>query len=468
MNKYAWLTKQFLDDDSGGAGGGAKLVEVTDMNEEPPVTTVGDKPDVSLIQASTRSSEEDINEPAQPKNRFEEPINTDTDDQPTPEVKPPVEKPVAKAADPAVKPTDEVFDPEKAAEALDKAEPRPGSHPKTIDDFRSMKATTRKALDFAKSTKAEIETLKQQLAQGPKPEILAEKDKELETLRNRVKELSDYEFMVKPEASEYVKREFDSKMDKTSESIYDMLKSIGVKDDGAEVNGVKVWGINEIKKAGNPLKYADFAWWQKNVFPAMDPLKAERLKGQLMNLAETEEAKKSAIAGTPERIKEVQAKLQEQNNQKSQEWMGEAKKRADELAAQLPYGKPIPITDKMTPEEKANAEELNAFHEECKTLIPKLLSPQTAKDSVDIAVGFMNAIHVERQNTKMTKEITELKAKLQAAEEKLGLRKKAMNTSPGSTAPVAATKKSNDANQRVAIMSGKVSAEDIMNEIAPD
>lgn len=478
MNKYAWLSKRFLNTEGAG-GGGVLNVEVTEMDDgssPAPETTASRLGD---IQAAARASDEDMGEPEPPapKETITPPeelpeVDADGKTKVTTEVLPDIDqttgKPKAKAPDPKPK-EEKPFDPDKADAEVDKAAPRPGSHPKTVDDFKNLKATTKKAIEYAKTTKAELETLRQQLESGPKPEVLKAKDDEVAQLKARVQELENYEFMVRPEASNYLKREFDEKITKAADGIYGILKAGGLSEEGKEleVNGEKVksWSLNDIKAKGGPLKYAPYAWWAKNVLPNMDPLEAKKLDSQLMSLHEAEESRKAAIESAPEKAKEIQAKLAQEGQAKSQEWIGAAKKRAEELQAQVPYGKPIEITDKMSAEEKAKAQEVNAFHAEAIKLFPSLLAPETPQQAVDIASGFINGLWIEKENVRLAAEMKSLQAKLEAAETKLGLRKKATDMRPGNVVAPKDNPKTNEINDRIAALAGKKSAEDIMASV---
>jgi len=478
MNKYAWLHKQFMNTDAGGGGGA--LLEVLDMDDGNSQTTTTNPDSIKTrlgdIQSAASMSDDDLNDPVPPapKEKVEDPepleeLGGKTQTQ----VLPDIDQTIAgkKKDVPAGKPGEEKpFDPEKADTEVDSAAPRAGSHPKTVDDFKKLKATTKSAIAYAKTRDAELATLKQQLEAGPKPEIIKAKDEEVAQLKARVDELEKYEFMVRPEASSYLKKEFDEKITKASDGIYGLLKAGGLKDEPGEteVNGqkIKTWSMNDIKAKGGPLKYAPYSWWAKNVFPGMDPLEAKKLDSQLMALHEAEESKRTAIESAPEKVKEIQAKMAQEGQQKSQEWLGAAKKRAEELQEQVPYGKIIPITEKMTKEEKAHAEEVNAFHAEAVKLFPTLLAPQTPQQAVDIASGFVNGLWIEKENIRMAGEMKALQAKLEAAETKLGLRKKAADTRPGTVVAPKDNPSKNAVAERIALMAGKRSAEEVMSEIS--
>lgn len=478
MNKYAWLNKRFLSPDEAGGGGGVQTVEVSDMDDGNSPAPAPTKSRLGDIQSAASASDDDISEPEPPaaKETVTPPeelpeVDASGKAKVSTEVLPDIDQTTGKQkAAPEPKPKEEKpFDPDKADADVDKAAPRPGSHPKTVDDFKNLKATTKKAIEYAKTQKAEVEALRQQLEAGPKPEILKAKDDEVAQLKARVEELEKYEFMVRPEASNYLKKEFDEKITKAADGIYGLLKAGGLKDEPGEteIDGqkVKTWSLNDIKAKGGPLKYAPYAWWAKNVLPGMDPLEAKKLETQLLSLHEAEEGRKAAIESAPEKAKEIQAKIAQEGQAKSQEWLAAAKKRVDELQAQVPYGKPIEITDKMSKEEKANAEAINAFHADAIKMFPTLLAPQTPQQAVDIASGFINGLWIEKENVRLQAEAKALQARLEAAETKLGLRKKAADTRPGTVVAPRDNQKQNEVQSRIAALSGKMSAEEIMSSI---
>lgn len=324
--------------------------------------------------------------------------------------------------------------PDDIIKDLESIQPRAGSHPKIQDDFKRLKDVVKTERIEKQALQAEIEKLKTAAPLEP--------SEEAKTLKERVNQLELYEMLLNPEHSEMFKREHDQKIETVQDSIVGLLVAAGMPKEAkfAEDPETKVktelMSADLIKRAG--IAAFPYEWWDQNIISKLPALQREQAKVAFLDYHKALTARDSAMADMPKRKDELVKTLTEQRQKESQAGVDLANKRVQELVASTPYGAKKAIPQNSTPEEKAEIEELNAFHDEAIKLFPKLMNPKTPKDLVDIAAGMIEGLYLEKQVAKKDAQIGKLLAQVEELQATAGKMRTAGRTAtrqPSQTAP---------------------------------
>lgn len=315
-------------------------------------------------------------------------------------------------ATPPVKEGEEVEEPDPEIDAL-KLDPK-YANPVLESQFKQARRYAKTARKEAREYKAQLETVNAALEEAKKaPKVIPE---EIKLLQNQVKTLEHYEFLVNPTNSKFITREFDDKITKANDSVFNVLKKYKVPEAKTEKDGVELLSLDFLKRNGG-IVGQDYAWWEENVLSKMAPLDRELIKQELIGAMKLEDGKREAILNAAPKREE----LMKQHEQVREKQTQEAKARVDELVKQNDYvqRKDIPIT--ATAEEKKSLEEHNAFVDYVEQLFPRLVEPASMKHAVDVAAGFVHALYLEKQMTvkdaelaAVQKQVDDLTAELNA------------------------------------------------------
>lgn len=329
-------------------------------------------------------------------------------------------------------------EPEKPAEVkenedIDKIVVKPGASPRVTSDIVYLKEAAKKARNEAKEIKAKLpeyeakvkdyETKIAEFQKAPvvQPEVV-------QKLEARIKELEHYEFLVAPEHSSFVTKEFDAKLTTVNESVYSILKANGLPEaETKDAEGKEQLSVAYLKKTGGILGQP-YEFWEKNLLPHLPPLERKRVEAKLLEAAETTDARQEALKSAPEKQQQFYKEAQEKQEKQLNEEITQAKGRIAEIQKENEWARRKEVPADATPELKKELEEHNRGVEEAERLFPVLYAPKTAVDRVNLATAVLAGFRAEKLLNDELKRSETLQKQLDEANEKLGKIKKAGDT----------------------------------------
>lgn len=421
--------------------------ETTVAKEAPETVVSGSELEKALSQVDF-SSLDDFDKPAskvKPEKAAKEPVTEQKTDKVTPKVE--GTPAVVKAPEVApVKGTIPVDDKD-----IDSIEARPGSRPEIQDQIKNLKSQAKEARAYARDTATQLTNIQTELA-GLKQSGAVPPD-EIKGLRDRIAQLEHYEYLINPEASTYLTKEFDTKISAENDKVYNILKSLNIpekpwkiKDENGKETDVDGLSIEGLKSIGGPLA-KDFGWWEQYLLKndQLPALERKRLEQALLSASDLGLAKKSAAAAAPEKLQQFVKEKQVQSERQEETRITGIVNRVKELLPQVPYGSVRAISATATPEERAEIEEANKFHEEAKILFARVINPANPKEAADVATGFIHGLWTERRNEKLQAALEAEVKRADEAEGRLTGIKKAGSTRAPNGAPTVSKPSRSDA-----------------------
>jgi hypothetical protein len=332
---------------------------------------------------------------------------------------------------------------------VDGIEAKPGSKPEIVDQIKNLKTLAKDARVVAREAQTKVVAVTQELEALKKSG--AADPAEVKALRDRVAALEHYEYLVNPEASTFLTKEYDEKLKTEETKVYGILESLKIpekafkvkvkdadgKDTDQEVEG---FSIEALKKLGGPLAQ-DYGWWEKFVLQneKLPALERKRLEQALLGMADLTTQKKNAATAAPEKLKAYVAEQTATKTKADEQRTTEIVKRVQSLLPQVPYGQVREIPANATPEQKAEIEESNKFHEEAKRIFAVAIDPKTPQLQADVVTGFIHGLYLEKQMGRMQADLAAAIARAEAAEGKITGIKKAGSTRTNGSAPAKPT-----------------------------
>jgi len=216
-----------------------------------------------------------------------------------------------------------------------------------------------------KQQAAEAEILRQKLAETEqRKEIPADYD-ELKKFRQIFDIKNDPEFRSKYEAP----------IQSAKENVYAILRKHGA---GDEV-------INSIEQAGGPDKVAD-SFWKQSAFQSLPLTDAEKLKRNLVDVAEYKEKQEAEISHAAENAEQILAQRENANK----EWYGktveEIDQFTDEFTKNIPEARYAEIPQNATPEQVAQIQKHNEAVAQYAQKYQSYLWPTTSQHRAEVAI----------------------------------------------------------------------------------
>lgn len=288
----------------------------------------------------------------------------------------------------------------KKADDLFKDAPQlpPNASVKSVEAFSTIKlkaaqeiSKLQQELDALKKSAQELE----QKTKTPPPELEATK-KELEELRQWRAKLdvdADPKF-----------KDFDAKMEKSRNTIYDLLKESPVVSD-------KV--IEQIKKFGGPDK-SDLT----KLFEAMkDPTLQRMVETKILDIKTANIEKQQAIQETKGNVQQWMAERQKAQEAEKTGRLESTKKELDGFLGGLEWFKEQTPGEKATPEEKKSIEADNALIKQLRDELGAAISDDSPRTKAILLTGLVQLTRLQKVHegtlaklASTEKELTETKA----------------------------------------------------------
>jgi hypothetical protein len=428
----------YTEDDGGGGGTGASDAGALDSFETPPDETTmergrnqdrveGEKPpDFSALGGKKPAAKADEGgeapsgeekpagetpaKPATPKKetaKAGEPAKKEVEGK-KPETKKPEakEKPAEKKPEAAAKPeaTKIMTDAE-----IDALQPRADAPKQVVENFKQMRTSMKTLAQTAREAQAakealakEVETLKAATGKLP-PEI-----------EERIKRADHFEMLFDAQNNPEFKKEYDGKIEASTEAVYKML----------EANGLKPDILKQIKDvaAANGGDIEKWPHWAALINKFTDPLAKQEAINAISNRRQAIRAKTerlNALAADRETyVKEMQVKDKAQKDA----WAKELETAAMTIGSDFEPAIEKEIPEGATPEVKKAIEAHNArVVEVAKEFQTNVLAAynRDPKFIAEMAFANVKAHHFEKELTDVRAELEKAKTRYTEAETKL-------------------------------------------------
>jgi len=217
-----------------------------------------------------------------------------------------------------------------------------------------------------KQQAAEAEILRQRLAE-------AEQRKEIPQDYDELKKFRAI-FDIKNDPS--FKSKYEQPINSAKEGVYSILRKHGGTDDL----------INSIEQAGGPDKVND-GFWKQKAFENLPLTDAEKLKRNLVDVADLKEKQEAEISHAAEHAEEILAQRENSNK----EWYSKEVEQIDnymeEITKELPWARFVQATQDATPEQIKQVEEHNKRVGDLATKFNSALWPTTAQERANVAAS---------------------------------------------------------------------------------
>jgi len=275
---------------------------------------------------------------------------------------------------------------------------------------------------------AEAETLRQRLAEAEqRPAQTPEDYEELKKFRQIFDIKNDPEFQSK----------YTQPINSAKDNIYAIMRKNGASDDV----------IDSIEKAGGPDKIDD-RWWQQNALSKLGLTDAEKLKRNLIDVADLREKQEKEISYAAENAEQI---LEQRQNQ-SKEWYetetSNIRNHVEELTKEIPWARYQQAPENATPEQIEKIQRHNQVVQSLETKFNSALWPQNATERSSVAAAAVYS-HVLTNQLQIEQNA---KAALEAQVKKLSdenSKLKASGRMPKQSVNTPSTSKSNDLNSRI-------------------
>lgn len=337
----------------------------------------------------------------------------------TEQVKPDVEQIAEKLqAEPQIEEKRAEIDPEIAAIE----QPRNLSE-KNQSNWRKLQETA----SSYKQQAAEAEILRQRLAEAEQRKEIPQDYEELKKFRAIFDIKNDPEF----------KSKYETPINNAKEGVYSILKKHGASDDL----------IKSIEAAGGPDKVNDRFWKQK-AFENLPLTDAEKLKRNLVDVADLKEKQEAEISHAAENAEQILAQRETANK----EWYFKQAEQIDnymeEITKELPWARFVQATPDATPEQIKQVEEHNKRVGDLATKFNSALWPTTAQERANVAASAVfSHVLTEQLRTEQQQKNALMYQIKKLTEENNKL--KGSSKIPRPTMNTATTNKSTNLNERI-------------------
>jgi len=428
----------FTEDDGGGGGTGSGDAGALDSFEAPPDTTdmergrqqervEGEKPPdfSSLGRSKTPKKDEEGGEapsgtekpaseaPAKPAAPKKEASKAGEPAKKEPEAKKPEEKkPEAKPKGeqkPAEKPAEKKAPEFPTDEEIDKLQPKPGMSRETITHIGQMRtklkevsAAGREAAARAEAATKELAVLKETAGKLP-PEI-----------EQKLKAADNFQLLFDAQNHPEFKKEYDGKIEASTEAVYKML----------EQNGLKPDIIKQIKDiaAANGGDVEKWPHWASLLNKFTDPLAKQEAINAITNRRNAIKAKIDKINTLATDRSAYVKELEKKDHDEKQAWAKELEKHALTIGTGFEPAIEKDVPDGATPEIKATIDAHNAkVGEVAKQFQINVLAAynRDPKSIAEMSFAAVKADHYEKQLEETKADLEKTKARLAEAEDKL-------------------------------------------------
>lgn len=347
------------------------MTETEENIVEPDVTGFGnpsldsDKIDDSTEQQIDNLLDEVIKQQEEPNNEPEQ-VNSEPTQESLPEdnVAPAVETQSQEAtgesqADPSQQPEPKAeIDPEIAAIE----QPRNLSE-KNQSNWRKLQET---ASSYKKQAE-EAESLRQKLQEfEQRPQAVPQDYEELKKFRQIFDIKNDPEFQSK----------YSRPIESAKQNIYGILRKHGASEDV----------ITSIEKAGGPDKIND-AFWKNPAFDNIPFTDAEKLKRNLVDVADLRDKQDGEIQYAAENAEKILQEREMEKGQWYEKTVTEIDQEIDNLTKELPWARYAEIPQGATPEQIQQIQNHNSRVADLAGKFESALWPTTSKDRANVAAA---------------------------------------------------------------------------------
>jgi len=428
----------FTEDDGGGGGTGSGDAGALDSFEAPPDTTdmergrqqervEGEKaPDFSSLgRPKTPKKDEEGGEapsgtekpageaPAKPAAPKKEAPKAGEPAKKEPEAKKPEEKkPEAKPKAPEKpKPGEQKSEPAKIPTdaEIDALQPRADAPKQVVENFKQMRTSMKTLAQTAREAQAEkdalakeVETLKATAGKLP-PEI-----------EQKLKAADNFQLLFDAQNHPEFKKEYDGKIEASTEAVYKML----------EQNGLKPDIIKQIKDiaAANGGDVEKWPHWASLLNKFTDPLAKQEAINAITNRRNAIKAKIDKINTLATDRSAYVKELEKKDHDEKQAWAKELEKHALTIGTGFEPAIEKDVPDGATPEIKATIDAHNAkVGEVAKQFQTNVLAAynRDPKSIAEMSFAAVKADHYEKQLEETKADLEKTKARLAEAEDKL-------------------------------------------------
>jgi hypothetical protein len=271
---------------------------------------------------------------------------------------------------------------------------------KNQNNWRKLQETA----TLYKKQAQEAEVLRQRLAEAEQRPAQTPQDyEELKKFRQIFDIKNDPEFQSK----------YTQPINQAKENIYNIMRKHGASDDV----------IASIEKAGGPEKIED-KWWQQNALSKLPMTDAERLKRNLLDVADLKEKQDQEVAYAAEHAEEILEQRQVQSQQWYQQETGNIRNYVEEITKEVPWARYQQVPQNATPEQVEKIQNHNNVVADLENKFNSALWPQSSNERASVAAAAVyshvltNQLRVEQstranleaQLKKLTDENSKLKA----------------------------------------------------------
>lgn len=342
-------------------------------------------------------------------------------------------------------------------EEIDKLQPRPGTNPKTQDDFRSMKEATKKAIARAKQAEAALKAHQESQSSGQgklDPEIEAE-----------LKELREHKRMVEAENDPAFQKEYGDKIKTAEDGFFNFLTThprLQLKKETADK--IREMGIDS--EQGR----AAIGSLLKKINESGDPLLYSEAMAHI-------QARSSVVREREQKIQEIRANSENfwKNKQEAEktnltQWAGVfdkefAKASAGENGQPPEWLAFKPVPENATPEQKAAIEAHNKSMEPLQARFKDMVVKIHGRDPKEIASAMFRSFAYEQQEKALKAKEAEVETLKREVDELKAIAKGVKRISEPSRVATTSVTQSNKPAPATS-RNGEISADDAVDAYA--
>ena len=307
----------------------------------------------------------------------------------------------------------------------------PNTHPKTKEVIESFKTKAVEARNERDRLAKELEEVKAKGGAGTAPE----NTKELEELRNRVRELD-----ITRDPS--LKAKYDDKIVANVESVLKTLKENGL---GEDAEGNEIPGFFDKLKAGG-VNLKTLLPYIKKLEEAGELDTAEDLKDMLRSNQRLEKAKGEEIQDWTKNYAQRQQAVQAEQEKQVKEYQGRIMKETDAeilstLEAFPQLKRPPQVMPNDSPAVKKEKERVQAEYSEEYKRYQDAVTEAAKEHGTTFKAAAVGLLYKNHITPRLQKSLTEANERVKTLEAELGKIKKAGSFKPSSTPTPAPTKK---------------------------
>lgn len=308
----------------------------------------------------------------------------------------------------------------------------PNTHPKTKEVIESFKTKAVEARNERDRLAKELEEIKAKGAAGTVPENVT---KELEELRNRVRELD-----ITRDPS--LKAKYDDKIAANVESVLKTLKENGL---GEDAEGNEIPGFFDKLKAGG-VNLKTILPYIKKLEEAGEIDTAEDLKDMLRSNQRLEKAKGEEIKDWTKNYAQRQQAVQAEQEKQVKEYQARIMKETDAeilstLEAFPQLKRPPQVMPNDSPAVKKEKERVQAEYSEEYKRYQDAVTEAAKEHGTTFKAAAVGLLYKNHITPRLQKSLAEANERVKALEAELGKIKKAGSFKPSSTPTPAPTKK---------------------------